>query len=181
MPTHRTTSRKIETFALTHPRDIKYTLFSFPLSVILNRIALLAALPVFRFLLFHILQDRTVFERHPMTARTKLLPGKKGTKSLVAKYGDALLCVRYRYDEKSRTRLKTVELIIERTPWVPALERLVPVRIGYSDMIMRERAKAAGGKWNPAEKVWYIEYGKIKGTELEKFMILETPAHRPGL
>ena len=57
-----------------------------------------------------------------MTARTKLLPGKKGTKSLVAKYGDALLCVRYRYDEKSRTRLKTVELIIERTPWVPALE-----------------------------------------------------------
>jgi hypothetical protein len=49
-----------------------------------------------------------------MITRLKLKPGQKGTKSLVEKYGDDLVCVRYRYDNASRTRIKTVELILER-------------------------------------------------------------------
>ncbi len=112
-----------------------------------------------------------------MPASTKLKPGQNGTKSLVAKYGDALLCVRYRYDKQNRTRLKTVELIVERKPWIPIAHRfgnntLVPVRIGYADKALRELAKAAGGKWNPEERAWYIQYGKIKGTVLEKHIIV---------
>jgi menaquinone-dependent protoporphyrinogen IX oxidase len=121
-----------------------------------------------------------------MTARSKLLPGQNGTKSLVAKYGDALLCVRYRYDKQSSTRLKTVELIIERTPWKPSAHRfldttLVPVRIGYHDKVLQERAKEAHGKWDPKKHAWYIQFGRIKGTELEKLIILETPADKSGL
>ena len=121
-----------------------------------------------------------------MTARTKLMPGQKGTKSLVAKYGDALLCVRYRYDRQSHTRLKTVELIVERKPWTPTAhhfmdDTLVPVRIGYGDKELRDQAKAAQGKWNPQAKAWYIEYGKIKGTTLEKLIISETRANKSGL
>lgn len=34
-----------------------------------------------------------------MKTHTHLKPGQKGTKRLVEQYGDALLCVRYRYDE----------------------------------------------------------------------------------
>lgn len=121
-----------------------------------------------------------------MTARTKLLPGQKGTKSLVAEYGDALLCVRYRYDEQSHTRMKTVELIIEKKPWTPTKHRLtddevVPVRIGFDEKVLREQAKAAQGKWDPDAKAWYIPYGKIKGTELEKLIILETRANKSDL
>lgn len=52
-----------------------------------------------------------------MTARLKLKPGQKGTKKLVAQHGEALVCVRYRYDEASRTRIKTVELVVEKTAW----------------------------------------------------------------
>ena len=112
-----------------------------------------------------------------MPASTKLKPGQNGTKGLVAKYGDALLCVRYRYDKQNRTRLKTVELIIEKKPWIPTAHRygndaLVPVRIGFADKALRELAKAVRGKWNPEERVWYIQYGKIKGTELEKHIIV---------
>jgi hypothetical protein len=44
-------------------------------------------------------------------ARLKLKLGQKGTKALVEKYGDDLVCIRYRYDEASRTRIKTVELV----------------------------------------------------------------------
>ncbi len=42
-------------------------------------------------------------------------PGQRGTKSLVEKYGKDLLCIRFRYDAKSRQRLKTIELIVERS------------------------------------------------------------------
>ncbi len=112
-----------------------------------------------------------------MTASVKLKPGQKGTKSLVTRYGDALLCVRYRYDKQSRTRLKTVELIVERKPWLPTSKRFkndtfVPVRIGFAEKALREQAKEARGKWNPEARAWYIQYGKIKGTELEKHIIL---------
>ena len=117
----------------------------------------------------------------PMTTRVKLKPGQKGTKSLVAEYGDALVCVRYRYDSRTRTRHKTVELIVESKPWSPACPRFsdsefVPVRIHYQDTGLREQAKAAHGKWDPDRKVWLIPYGKLKGTELEKLIILETEA-----
>jgi hypothetical protein len=111
-----------------------------------------------------------------MTARSKLRPGQKGTKNLVAEYGDALLCVRYRYDVRSRTSSKTVELIIERKPWTPPQHRFkddthVPVRIGYGDKALREKAKAAQGKWDPETRTGYIQFGKIKDTELETFII----------
>jgi len=40
-----------------------------------------------------------------------------GTKRLVARYGERLVRVRYLYDEARNRRLKTVELVIEETPW----------------------------------------------------------------
>jgi hypothetical protein len=38
----------------------------------------------------------------------KSTPGQKGTKRLVEQYGDALICVSYRYDKKRGICLKTV-------------------------------------------------------------------------
>jgi hypothetical protein len=58
---------------------------------------------------------------------------------------------------------------------------LVPVRIEYADMALRDQAKSAQGKWNPEAKAWYIEYGKIKNTDLEKFIILETEANKKSI
>src|SRR5476651_2730552 len=54
-----------------------------------------------------------------LKTRLTLKPGQYGTKSLVKKYGDDLICVRFRYDAKSQQRIKTVELVIERSPWTP--------------------------------------------------------------
>ena len=47
-----------------------------------------------------------------MRTGVKLKPGQRGTKKLAAQYGDRLVCVRYRYDEKLKKRFKTVELIL---------------------------------------------------------------------
>lgn len=108
-----------------------------------------------------------------MKTRLILKPGQRGTKSLAKKYGDALLCVRFRYDAESRQRLKTIELIVERAEWTPPPPRytadtFVPLHIKAADMPMRLQAKAAGGRWNPETKLWFVKYGKIVGTPLEK-------------
>ena len=52
-----------------------------------------------------------------METRLTLRPGMPGTKRLVARYGERLICVRYLYDEARNRRLKTVELVIEEAPW----------------------------------------------------------------
>jgi len=52
-----------------------------------------------------------------MRVRATLMPGQHGTKQLFEHYGDQFYCVRYRYDETSKRRFKTVELIVEDIPW----------------------------------------------------------------
>lgn len=113
-----------------------------------------------------------------MITRLKLKPGQKGTKALHEKYGDDLVCVRYRYDEPSRTRIKTVEIIIERKQLPPSskskkAETLVPVQIAYGATKLGKMARDAGGTWDADVKLWFIKYGNIKDTELEKHIILD--------
>ncbi|WP_129128096.1 hypothetical protein [Geomonas oryzae] len=65
-----------------------------------------------------------------------------------------MLYVRYRYDEKRRVRLKTVEIVSEEKPWHPHAhfreEEMVKVMVmvGYSEQAFRSILKAAGGRWN---------------------------------
>ena len=55
------------------------------------------------------------------TARVRLhlKPGQKGTKQLLAQYGDRLICVRYRYDARRKKRFKTVEILVAERDWEP--------------------------------------------------------------
>lgn len=108
-----------------------------------------------------------------MRTRLILKPGQPGTKKLTEKYGEALLCIRFKYDAETRQRLKTVELVVERTDWTPPPPRytadtLVPLRIDAFDLQARTQAKAACGRWDPKKKLWFVKYGKIAGTALEK-------------
>ena len=59
-----------------------------------------------------------------MITRLKLKPGQHGTKALVEKYGDALVCVRYRYDAEGTIRLKTVELVEEKKELKPPRQKI---------------------------------------------------------
>lgn len=52
-----------------------------------------------------------------MKVRRILQPGKPGTKKLLKRYGDNMLCVRYRYDEDKLMMYKTIEIIIDEKPW----------------------------------------------------------------
>ena len=114
-----------------------------------------------------------------MKTRAVLKPGQRGTKRLAEKYGADLLCVRFRYDAESRQRLKTIELIADRTDGDSpepryASDTLVPLRIRFDDTENRSLVKEAGGRWDPEKKLWFAKYGRIAGTGLEKLIHIET-------
>jgi hypothetical protein len=99
------------------------------------------------------------------TTRT-LAPGQPGTKKLVSCYGSELVCVRYRYDATRQLKHKTVEVIVDTTPYIPRKTRLLPetmvsLRVQYGEIEIGKKIKAAGGKWNARKKVWEIPYQKV--------------------
>jgi len=101
-----------------------------------------------------------------MKAYGHLKPGQKGTHRLLAKFGAALLCVRYRYDEETGENLTTAEIIIERRPSNRSIRHhdtdVVAVAVPYAEQVLREKLKAVGGRWDPEQKVWLVQYGSIK-------------------
>jgi hypothetical protein len=104
-----------------------------------------------------------------METRLTLRPGQPGTKKLAARYGERLLCVRYRYDAQNGRRLKTVELVVESVPWQPEPRRprrrdeeIVAVPIAYAEAELRERAKRLGAVWRPAQRLWEMTWLNAK-------------------
>jgi len=119
-----------------------------------------------------------------MRTRLTLKPGQDGTKQLVDKYGDDLICIRFRYDENTGKRFKTVELIVETTDWIPPLQQyasddIVTLRISAADMRLRTLVKSVGGKWRPEMKLWLVRYGCIAGGPLENYIHIDRLANRP--
>jgi hypothetical protein len=96
----------------------------------------------------------------------------------VEQYGDALMCVRYRYDTKNHKQYKTVEIIVSESEWTPPPAKypdgaLVPLKIGIKETVLQEQARAVGGRWDKQQKVWLVPYGCIAGTKLEKLIVVE--------
>ena len=54
----------------------------------------------------------------------------------------------------------------------------MPVQIAYGEAELGIMARAAGGRWDPDVKLWYIKFGQIKGTKLEEHIILDAGAKR---
>ncbi|MBU0500964.1 MAG: hypothetical protein KJ558_11980 [Gammaproteobacteria bacterium] len=102
----------------------------------------------------------------------------------VEKYGEKLICVRYRYDEAQGMRYKTVELIEESAPWeageprlkeaeMPASTDRFGVRIGYEEAAIRDKVKQIGGIWRPQQKLWELTYGQIEALNLKERIVME--------
>ncbi len=114
-----------------------------------------------------------------MRTRAIVRPGQNGTKKFVEKYGDTLVCVRYRYDAEKRKQYKTIEIIVSESDWTPPPSRfsdstLVSLRISIKETSAQAQVKAVGGRWDREKKLWYVPYGCIAGTKLEKFISVET-------
>ena len=110
--------------------------------------------------------------------RLHLKPGQKGTKRLVAEYGDRLICVRYRYDARRKKRLKTVELLVAEADWDPPRARVTPdrivaLRVAFADMAVRDQVKQAGGRWDAQRRVWHLRYDRVLALGLAARVVAE--------
>lgn len=111
-----------------------------------------------------------------MKSYCHLKPGANGTKRLVEQYGQALLCVRYRFDKKRGIRLKTVKIVVEEKPLIAPRfkdEDVVPVSVAYEETELREQPRNMHAKWDPRLKVWFVRYRLIRGTPLESRIVAE--------
>ena len=108
--------------------------------------------------------------------------GQKGTKPLLAQYGERLVCVRYRDDAQRKKRFKTVERMVVERDWDPPAPRvadaaMVGVRVGVAEVELRQQVKQAGGKWNGSRKVWEMRYGHVVALRLEGRIVEEEASH----
>ena len=104
-----------------------------------------------------------------MECRKRLNPGMNGTKRYQQRFGERLLFVRYRHDERHQRRVTTVELIVDEKPLPKPngndsqtpyshLNRPVAVRVEYHETQLRTKVKEHGGKWLPEHKRWWMPY-----------------------
>ena len=69
--------------------------------------------------------------------------------------------MRYRYDEKSRKRYTTVELIEAEDSWNPVAfnpDSIVRIKIAFDEVDIRQKIKEAGGRWSKSTKTWKVSY-----------------------
>jgi hypothetical protein len=107
-----------------------------------------------------------------MQARRTLAPGQKGTKKFLDRYGEQLVCVRYRYDEQRRKRFTTIEIIVEESAWSPPEKpAIVGLRVELQETELQRRVKQAGGKWNSTKRVWEIHYDQAVALGLKQRIV----------
>jgi len=107
--------------------------------------------------------------RIAMHVKTIRKPGEPGTHNLLKRFGERLVCVRYRYDPVRRKRYKTAEIIVAEEDWLPPVEsaaqaeplqsqqsQRVCIRIAYQERELRQKVSAAGGTWSQQERLWRV-------------------------
>lgn len=83
-----------------------------------------------------------------------LSPASRGAKGLADRYGSSLICVRHRTDPEGKLRFITVELLVDRKPIKPRIDKIVGVRIGFHEQSLQSLVRTAGAIWDPKEKLW---------------------------
>lgn len=95
-----------------------------------------------------------------------ITPEQPGSLKLLRRYGDALVCVRYREDPQRAQRYTTVELVIDRRPFRPKADTLVAVRIDFGEAALRHRARELGAEWNQTKRAWVMPFSVAERLKL---------------
>lgn len=106
-----------------------------------------------------------------MPTQLKRATGSNTTKPILDRFGGQLDGVRYRYDRARQLRLKTVELIVESTPWIHPADQIAPdaivgIKVAFAEADLQRQVKQAGGKWNRERRLWDIRYDQVVALHL---------------
>ncbi len=99
----------------------------------------------------------------------KLPPGAPGTRRLAERYGDALVCVRYRVDEATGRRQTTVELVVSERQ---TEAREFHIRVAADEAVLRQQVKAAGGQWDTSKMLWRVSAEVVRKLKLRSRVVV---------
>jgi hypothetical protein len=107
----------------------------------------------------------------------RLAPHEPGAQKLTRRYGDALVCVRYRHDAARQHRYTTVELIVDDAPIAPRgrPDDVVAVRIDFDKSALRSCACARGATWDRNSKLWLMPRRLASALRLTDFIVKTLP------
>ena len=107
-----------------------------------------------------------------MKTKRTVLPGQAGFIKWREKYGEKLLCVRYKYDAEKGKKMITVELVVTEKEWhrnkkhIPR-NKLFSVKIAYGERELGQRIRSLGGVWVWEKKIWRVNWEAIQALGLE--------------
>ncbi|GAK59860.1 hypothetical protein U27_06846 [Candidatus Vecturithrix granuli] len=115
---------------------------------------------------------------HAYHVNRVLVPKQKGTKKFLRRYGEWLVCIRYRDDVEGQRKITTVEIVVEKRPWDPVPQRILgetclPLRVEYGEVEIGKAVRAGGGEWYPQQKVWKLACKEIVALGLTDRIVAE--------
>ena len=95
-------------------------------------------------------------ERRTQRVIKTLAPTDRGAIELARHYGESLVCVRHRTDDKGKVRHTTVELLVSSEPIRPRAQKMVLIQTQPHEGPLHTVIKAAGGQWDGRKQLWRI-------------------------
>lgn len=95
-------------------------------------------------------------------------PDARGAIKLTRRYGETLICVRYRLSPDRSERLTTVELVLDRVAVQSRANPAVAVKIYASEAKLQSRAAAKGAWYNPKTRLWHMRENDARVLGLAK-------------
>ena len=112
-----------------------------------------------------------------MQVTKKLAPHQPGAKKLAQRFGEQLLCVRYRQDTEAGRRYTTVELVVDEGPMPTDKRRssFVYLRIAFDDLAMRQAIRKHGGTWDNNRRLWRMHQDGVLALQLQNQVLRNLP------
>jgi hypothetical protein len=81
--------------------------------------------------------------------------------------------------QQSKNSTKRQRSLSAKFDWTPPPAKypdgtLVPLKIGINEIALQNQVRSLGGRWDKEQQVWFVPYGCIAGTKLEKLIVVET-------
>lgn len=116
----------------------------------------------------------------PGAVRKTMRPGQKGTSRFLRDWGDRLVCVRYRFDAKGKTRFTTVEIVASAPrPWTPPRRpspgALVYLKVDRNDWKAIRKLREARAWWDRDAGVWRTRYDVAERLRLRDRIVPARP------
>ncbi len=104
----------------------------------------------------------------------KLNADQAGALKLARRFGQALVCVRYRQDPQRGHRYTTVEIVVDEAPIQRRFspETVVALRIAFEERALRQAVKDNGGRWDKGAGVWRVPFEAVRRLSLTNRIIV---------